>query len=103
MRTFRCVRCDAPLAGLRHDFFTVRDTSGKYWVCREEEPPHLAGSGWEGWAHYAGVAEVFAHFVGDVISDKDPFEDVRRVMDKTAAVAVADESELPGALAALKS
>jgi hypothetical protein len=102
MKTFRCVRCDSPPAGLRQDFFAVQDSSGKGWVCREDEPPHLAGSGWEGWAHYAGVAEVFAALIGETISGNDPFEEVARVMAKTALFEVANESALPGALSAHK-
>jgi hypothetical protein len=102
MKTFRCVFCDDVPPSLRQDFFAVLDTDGKNWVCREQEPPHLAGSGWEGWAHFGGVALVFAQLIGDAVTAENPFQDVERVMGKTVAVEVADEAALPDALAAQK-
>jgi hypothetical protein len=102
MKTFRCVPCDDVPARLRQDFFAMQDAGGRNWVCREQEPPHLAGSGWEGWAHYGGVASIFAQLIGDAVTAENPFQDVERVMGKTVAVEVADGTELPGALAAHK-
>jgi len=102
VKTFRCVRCDSPPARLRQDFFAVRDSIGRNWICREDEPPHLAGSGWEGWAHYGGVAEVFATLIGETISGNDPFEEVARVMSRTTVISADDESALPVTLSAHK-
>lgn len=81
----------------------MQDTSGRSWVCREEEPSsNISIREWAWWAHYAGVAASFAQCIGEVISEKDPFEDVRRVMDGTVTLAAADESALPDALAKCK-
>jgi hypothetical protein len=97
MKSFRCIRCNGTPAGLKAGFFAVEDGRGRTWVCREDDA--ILGSGWEGWAHYGGIAAGYANATGESISSDNVFEDVARVMADTFVVVVDDSSALTQALA----